>query len=236
MKTKKVPKTFFIPQNNYEQFGLQVYNLLVDNFSKTFFVGGMIRDLLLHKKISDIDITTSATPEQVIKLLQGSDYQLDSSHKSFGVIKVKSKTGGIEITTMRTEQYATSRYPKVKFTTSLLIDSKRRDFTANSLYFQAKANIIYDPQDGLQDINKKQIKIISDPKTKLSEDPLRIVRAYRFSKQLNFQFETKTKQALEKYFPLLKNISKSRIESEIKKSTNVTTKKYLQQKLKQLLI
>lgn len=227
MKIKKVTKTFFVPKSNYEQFGLKVFSLLVENFSKTFFVGGMVRDLILKNKIADIDITTSATPDQVIELLQRHGFKINSSNKSFGAIKAKDKVGDIEITTMRSEEYAGSRYPKVKFITSLAIDSKRRDFTINSLYLQAKSNTIYDPQNGLADLSKKRIKIIGNPKIKLAQDPLRIIRAYRFCKQLNFKFETKTEAALQKYFSLIEMISKTKSQSEINKATNLQTKKYL---------
>jgi tRNA nucleotidyltransferase (CCA-adding enzyme) len=236
MKIKKVSKTFFVPKNNYEQFGLQVYNLLVENFSKTFFVGGMVRDLLLDKKISDIDIVTTATPEKVEKLLTNNKFQINPDGKNFGVIKVVSKLGDIEITTMRSEQYSGSRYPKVKFINNLAQDSKRRDFTVNSLYFQAKLNVIENPQNGLADISKKSLKLIGSPELRLQEDPLRIIRAYRFSKELNFAIEEKTLQALENNFNLIKKLSTKKIESEINKSKNISTKKYLQQKIKKLLI
>lgn len=235
MKLKKVSKTFFVPKNNYEQFALQIYFLLVENFSKTFFVGGMVRNLLLHKKISDIDIVTSATPDKVEKLLSKHDLQINTSGKNFGVLKVVSKLGDIEITTMRLEQYSDSRYPKVKFINSLKEDSKRRDFTVNSLYFQAKLNIIEDPQNGLSDINNKTLKFIGKPELRIQEDPLRIMRAFRFSKELNFSIEAKSLKALEDNFHLVKKLSKKKIESEINKSKNNLTKKYLQQKIKKLL-
>jgi tRNA nucleotidyltransferase (CCA-adding enzyme) len=232
MKIKKINKLFFQPKNNYEQVSLKIYFLLVENFSKTFFVGGMVRDLILNKKIIDIDIVTSAIPEEVIKLLNKHGYKTDSHAKSFGVIKVNTNKGNIEIATMRTEQYSNTRYPKVKFINSLIADSKRRDFTINSLYFDAKSNIIYDPQNGLEDLNKKQIKIVSKADIKLQEDPLRIIRAYRFSKQFNFKFETKTETALKKYFHLINKISETKLQSEINKATNLTTKKYLLQLIK----
>lgn len=227
MKTQKVPKSFFIPQNKYEQAGLDLYNLLVENFSNTFFVGGMVRDLFLEKKISDIDITTSALPNQIITLLQTNHLDFDLSAKRFGVIKVNLRDGQVEIATFRKETYTINRFPKITFTKSLKLDSKRRDFTINSLYFQAKHNLLTDPHNAVGDINKRIIRLIGQPEDRLREDPLRIIRAYRFAAELNFTLEPNTKIALTTTLPLVVKLSQAKILSEINKSHSKKVKTYL---------
>ncbi len=232
MHTKKVSVQFFTPKNYYEHFAHDVYFLLVENFSQTFFVGGMVRDILLHKKINDIDIATAASPQRVSVILRNHGIAVNTEHKNFGVIKAIHKDREVEITTFRKEVYTDSRYPKVTFTTSLLIDSKRRDFTVNSLYLQAKNGIIYDPCNGLLDIKNKHLKLIGNPATKLTQDPLRIIRAYKFAHLFGLMFDSKTERALRKSFSLVHTISQTRLQQEINNIKNLKTKKFILQVLK----
>lgn len=230
MKQIKVPKSFFQPKNSYEQFAMQVYSLLVENFSQTFFVGGMVRNLFWKKKIADIDIATAAKPDQVIKLLLRYDYTLDTSAKKFGVVKLQRPSGTIEITTLRKEAYSSSRYPIVSWANSIKVDSKRRDFTLNSLYFNAKTNIVYDPQNSFKDLKLKQLRVIGNAEKRFQEDPLRLIRASRFIKQYNLKVEPKTKLALQKNFALVKTLTRSRIETEIQKCSTQSLKNFLTKK------
>lgn len=230
MKQKKLSKNFFVPKNNYEQVSLNVYNLLVDNFSETYFVGGMVRNLLLDKKITDIDIATVATPQQVIKLLDTGGWDYDQSAQSFGVITVGAGKLKVEITTLREEAYNNSRYPKVTFTKSLKLDSERRDFSINSLYFNAKKHVITDFQNGLQDLRKKQLNSVGDANKKFQEDPLRIVRAIRFQKQYQLQFGNETELAIANNFHLVKSLSKNKILDEIQKVKSQAIKNFLTKK------
>ena len=227
MKHKIAAKNLFVPKNSYEQFAQQLYNLLVENFSQTFFVGGMVRNLLWHKKIADIDITTSATPPKLIKLLTKANYQLDLSAQRYGVISVLHNKNSIQITTFRSEHYQKDRYPKIVFTKSLAKDAQRRDFTINSLYFHAETNTIIDPTDGLTDIRLKRLRAVGDPVKKFQEDPLRIVRAYRFQKQFNLQIEARMQQALTNSRLLMKKLSKTKMNSEINKANAVRVQNYL---------
>jgi tRNA nucleotidyltransferase (CCA-adding enzyme) len=227
MKHKIAAKNLFVPKNNYELFGQQLYNLLVENFSQTFFVGGMVRNLLWHKKVTDIDIATSATPTKLIKLLTKANYGLDLSAQRYGVINVLHHKDSIQITTFRSEQYLNNRYPKIEFTKSVAKDAQRRDFTINSLYFNAKTNTIIDPADGLIHIKLKRLMTIGDPVKKFQEDPLRIVRAYRFQKQFNLQIEARTQKALNNSLLLIKKLSKSKLNAEIKKANSTRVQNYL---------
>lgn len=233
--TKKLQRRFKNPQNSYEQIALDVYNLLVENFSKTYFVGGSIRDIILDKSIYDIDITTIATPDEVIKLLKNLNFTLDLKGKRFGVVAINHKKQSIEVATFRKDSYLKSRFPKTAFIKSLVKDSERRDFTINSLYFNLKSNKLFDPYNAVSDLRSKTIKFIGSPLTKTEEDPLRIIRAYRIAQELNFNFEAKTAEALEKNFNLLFKISTTRIKNEVVKSKTLFVKKYLQRKFKKLL-
>lgn len=232
---KNYLKLFANSTGSYEQTGLKVYNQLVENFSNTFFVGGIVRDLYLSKKVVDIDITTSAQPSQIVSALNKYNYDLDLKGFRFGVVAVRLGKRTIEITTFRKEFYLDSRFPKITFTNSKTVDSKRRDFTINSLYFQAKTNELYDPYDGGKDLKNKLIRSIGSSTKKFQEDPLRIVRAFRFAKELDFKIETKTEQAMHDNFALVKNITVTRLKNEIAKSKTVATKIYLTKIFKKLL-
>ncbi len=227
MKKLSVPKNFFVPQNSYEQFGLQVYKLLVENFSQTFFVGGMVRDLFLGNKIVDIDIATEAKPEQVILVLRDVSFLTDVSAKKFGAITVTKGKYKVQITTFRKDSYQQSRYPKVAFTKSLNVDSKRRDYTINSLYFQPILNLVIDPFSGIKDIKLKLLRAVGDASAKLKEDPLRIVRAYRFAMQFDLKFDSKLASAIDKNIWLVKKLSKPKLMSEINKASSQKIKNFL---------
>jgi tRNA nucleotidyltransferase (CCA-adding enzyme) len=200
-----------------EKFSEKIFFLLVENFSETYFVGGAVRDMLLHKKLTDIDLCTTAKPDQVIALLKNNNFKVDSKYKNFGVIIVSSGNLSIEISTSRKDSYTGSRYPKITWTKDIKTDSKRRDITINALYFSPKNNTITDFHDGLTDIKHKTIKFIGNPSKRLSEDPLRFIRAYRFKILLNFNLATKTQLALMQNKQLIKKLTKTRIEKEILK-------------------
>ncbi len=227
MKSIKVSKNFFVPKNNHERFAQQVYNLLVENFSDTFFVGGMVRNLFWRKKITDIDIATKATPRQVVRLLKQHGFETNETAKQFGVITVSYNKRPIEIATFRKDTYSRDRYPKVTFTKSVNVDSQRRDFTINSLYFHAKKSFILDPQQGAGDIKHYQLRSIGNPIIKFREDPLRIIRAYRFQKQYQLQFDLETKTALEESLVLVNKLSKARLKFEIDKCASQNIKNFL---------
>lgn len=214
-----------------EKFAHKIFCALVDNFPKTFFTGGTVRDMLLQKNIFDFDIATEALPKQIIEILQHYKINFDSSHERFGVISVRDKKYSIEMTTLRTEVYNGSRYPKVSFTNNMLQDSMRRDFTLNSLYFQPILKQLSDFHGGIEDIHNRIIRLIELTQIKLEEDPLRIVRGYRFALTLNFSFEVQTKQLLEHNLHLLKNISQKKILMEVKKISSTQ----LQQTLLQVM-
>ncbi len=204
----------------FPKFSLLVQKIIFHEYPKTYFVGGAVRDFLLQRKFTDVDIATSATPEQVKKILKFNKVKFSTSHEKFGVIVAHKGNSKVEISTFRTERYSNNRFPEVRFITSPKTDSNRRDFTINAIYYNPCTGEILDFHGGLEDLKNQVIRLIGNGTKKLLEDPLRIIRAYRFQIKLQFEFDSKTESVLKKYFTTTKNISKLRLEKEIKSLHN----------------
>ena len=185
---------------------LPVMQQLVDAGYEAYFVGGSVRDMLLHKPISDVDIATSATPQEVKEIFPHT-VDVGIEHGTVMVIYHKE---GYEVTTFRTEEgYEDFRHPdKVTFVRSLEEDLKRRDFTINALAIGIDDQLM-DFFDGIGDLERQCIRCVGDAKERFNEDALRMFRAVRFVGQLGFQIEEETKNAIS----LLKmNLSKVAVE------------------------
>ena len=185
---------------------LPVMQQLVDAGYEAYFVGGSVRDMLLHKPISDVDIATSATPQEVKEIFPHT-VDVGIEHGTVMVIYHKE---GYEVTTFRTEEgYEDFRHPdKVTFVRSLEEDLKRRDFTINALAIGIDDQLM-DFFDGIGDLERQCIRCVGDAKERFNEDALRMFRAVRFVGQLGFQVEEETKKAIS----LLKmNLSKVAVE------------------------
>lgn len=178
-------------------------------------VGGAVRDLLMGLIPDDYDITTDALPEDVIRLFP----KTVPTGLKHGTVTVVTDGGTIEVTTYRSELgYSDHRSPDgVNFVTSLSEDLKRRDFTVNAICFN-EADGVLDPMNGVADINAKLLRAIGDPEKRFFEDALRILRLYRFSAQLNFDIEKNTERSALKLSYLLKELSRERIATELKKA------------------
>ena len=157
------------PTSDYEKFGLRVYNTLVANSEQTFFVGGMVRDLLLGGVVSDVDITTGLLPEQVLELLATQRITASDKHKLFGAIIATQKNCIVEITTLRLDTYDGSRYPKVIFTQDPKEDSRRRDFTINALYADMDG-VVYDYFKGVEDLKAGVVRFVGDAHQRIQEE------------------------------------------------------------------
>jgi tRNA nucleotidyltransferase/poly(A) polymerase len=179
-------KKYFTSHTTKNKFILKIYNLLVENFPETYLVGGSARDILIKKSVSDIDISTQAKPQQIIKIFENQPFNINKSAISLGVIFISTSKYSAAISSFRTDSYKHGRYPKISFTNSIRTDSNRRDFTINALYLSIKSNKIFDFHNGLNDIKNRQLKFIGEPKKRIFEDPLRIIRALRFSLLLKF--------------------------------------------------
>lgn len=181
---------------------------------EAYFVGGSIRDVLLKREIHDIDIASSAYPEEVKQLFPKT---IDTGIKH-GTVTVLYNGSSYEITTFRTESgYQDFRRPDhVTFVRNLKEDLKRRDFTINALAMNTKGEII-DLFNGLDDLHHHLIKAVGDPLERFHEDALRMMRAVRFMSQLQFDLEKQTEEAIRKLHYLLSKISVERIRDEFVK-------------------
>lgn len=181
---------------------------------EAYAVGGCVRDSILKRQPDDWDITTSAKPEAVKKLFKRT---VDTGIEH-GTVTVMMDKDGFEITTYRIDgEYEDSRHPKeVTFTPNLVEDLRRRDFTINAMAYNQTKGLI-DEFDGIEDIEAKVIRCVGDPKERFKEDALRMMRAVRFSAQLGYVIEDKTKRAIQEMAESLKNISAERIQVELVK-------------------
>lgn len=181
---------------------------------EAYFVGGAVRDFLLNKEINDVDIATSATPEEV-KQIFSKTVDIGIEH---GTVLVLYQNQGYEITTFRSEAaYEDFRRPKeVAFIRSLTEDLQRRDFTMNAIAMDKDGNLI-DPFQGQKSIMNKVIQTVGRAEDRFQEDALRMMRAVRFVSQLSFKIEEETLNALKELVHLLEHIAVERKQTEFDK-------------------
>ena len=181
---------------------------------EAYAVGGCVRDIILNRKPGDWDITTSARPFEVKSVFRRTvDTGIDH-----GTVTVMLDKDGFEVTTYRIDgQYLDNRHPEsVQFTSSLLEDLKRRDFTMNAMAYHPRIGIV-DAFHGMDDLKNKTIRCVGDPGARFDEDALRMLRAVRFSAQLGFTIDEATCDAIRMRVRNLLDISAERIQTELVK-------------------
>ena len=188
-------------------------NLLNQNHYSAYVVGGAIRNALLGLPIHDYDLTTDATPDEMLQVF--STQRVFKTGIQHGTITVLSKGHPVEITTFRSENiYEDHRHPSgVSFSKCIEEDCKRRDFTINALCYNNHEGLI-DFFGGIDDLQHKIIRCIGNASERIDEDALRILRALRFAGRLSFTIEEKTATAIHKQKDLLHYISEERIHNE----------------------
>lgn len=197
---------------------IDIYNTLEKAGFEVYFVGGCVRSLLMELPVTDWDLTTSATPEQIQEVFPDSFYD-----NPFGTVGVKygipEEKKFVEITTFRSESaYTDHRHPReVTWGKNLEEDVKRRDFTVNALAIRLKDDQteVIDLVDGIKDLESKLIRAVGNPDERFKEDALRLIRAVRFCSQLNFTIEEKTLTAIKNDAPLIEHIANERIRDEL---------------------
>ncbi len=179
-------------------------------------VGGSVRDYLLGKTPYDYDITTDATPDEMLEIFR--DFRTIPTGLKHGTLTVMLEGEPYEITTYRRDgDYCDHRHPDtVTFTRRIADDLSRRDFTVNAMAYNAKDGIT-DLFGGQDDLKARIIRAVGDPKRRFDEDALRILRAVRFSSTLGFEIEEGTATAARELAHLLSFVSGERIYTEIKK-------------------
>ena len=184
---------------------------------EAYLVGGCVRDLFMGRKPKDWDITTNATPEDIIPLFPKTFYE--NTFGTVGIVNEETEDETlkiIEVTPYRLESsYSDHRRPdSVKFSKSILDDLKRRDFTINAIAYDVETGEIIDPFFGIADLARKVIKTVGEPKERFFEDGLRIIRAVRFHVELNFPIDSDTEKSIIENKDILNKISKERIRDE----------------------
>jgi len=222
---------------------VKISSTLINNGYQAFLVGGCIRDLLLQKKPKDFDIATDASPAEICRLFPNARI----IGKRFKIVHVYTdEKKFFEVTTFRSDiskknnekrfkkQHGMIKRDNVYGTISQ--DAYRRDFTINSLYLDLDTEILHDYVGGLNDIKKRQLRLIKKPSISYQEDPVRMLRAIRFESKLDLELKGDSKESIKKMSHLINNVSPFRLFDEILKimhsgSAVVSYKKLIKYKI-----
>lgn len=196
-------------------------NRLISGGFQAYLVGGSVRDLLLHKAPKDFDVATNATPNEIKNLFRNGRI----IGRRFKLVHILFHREIIEVATFRgndavdSSQQTNERGMLVRDNVygSLDEDAWRRDFTVNSLYYNIDDSSIIDFTGGFKDVQQKLIRMIGDPITRYKEDPVRMLRAVRFSAKLHFKLAPETEAPFPDISHLITHVSNSRLFDEITK-------------------
>lgn len=193
---------------------LEVLKKFNQNNYEAYIVGGYVRDSMLGRKTNDIDICTSATPKEILEIFDN----VIVSDMQYGSVIISYKGCNFDVTTFRKEiKYESNRKPiKIKYIKDIKKDLLRRDFTINTLCMNSKGEVL-DILNIRKDLEQKVLRTVGNPRYRIKEDSLRILRCIRFATILDFEIEEKTKYFLSKYGYLLKNLSMNRKKEELDK-------------------
>jgi poly(A) polymerase len=181
-------------------------------------VGGPVRDAILGRVAPDLDFTTSANPDQILKLLKPISSATWDIGREFGTIAAQIGEEKVEITTYRADSYdKTTRKPTVEFGDNLEDDLIRRDFTVNAMALRLPSRTFVDPHSGLRDLLLQTLRTPSKPEISFSDDPLRMMRGARFASQLGFEIDPETFDAMRDMAERIQIISAERVRDELSK-------------------
>ena len=185
-------------------------------------IGSTSRDFLLGKEISDFDFVTDAKPYEVKEFLD-----VDLTFSKYGAMSYKYNGTKIDIVTLRKERiYSDFRHPaEIEFINDIKVDFLRRDFTINAIYINENYEIEDISKQGYKDLINKKLIFIGDPLTRIKEDPIRILRAYRFAYQYDLKIDENTKKLLEDNYYLIENLNKFKVDEENKKFLKMKERK-----------
>lgn len=205
---------------NFKQHALfgpaiEVISAIEDHGGEAFMVGGCVRDFLLGQEVKDVDIATSLRPEEIINIFD----KVIPVGIEHGTVIVRQRSLSFEVTTYRMEEdYEDYRHPsQVYFVSSIEQDLSRRDFTMNAMAMTSGGRLI-DPFSGEKAISEKQIETVGSPSNRFEEDPLRMMRALRFSSQLGFTVSPSVLEVIKEKSSLLQHLSVERLAAEFEKT------------------
>ena len=197
-----------------------VFNKLQEGFSASTvtarFVGGCVRKHLTNDKVDDIDIATILSSREIKEKFKNTKFNVVETGIKHGTITLVTGKFNLEITTLRKDVETDGRHAEVKYIDDWQLDSERRDFTINAIYLDINGKI-FDPQMGTVDLKNKNVKFIGDPRKRIEEDYLRIIRFLRFKIMYDSKVELSTIDAIKQNLDGIKKISKERILIELYK-------------------
>jgi poly(A) polymerase len=195
---------------------------LAEHFEKAshelYLVGGPVRDAWLGRPHADLDFATDATPDETLAIVKPLAANLWLQGREFGTVGAEMAGVHVEITTFRTERYQpSSRHPEVTFASDVETDLSRRDFTVNAMAIQLPGMKAVDPFGGRDDLAARLLRTPVDPDDSFSDDPLRMLRAFRFASQLDFRIAPEVLDSIGRLREQLATVSAERIRDELSK-------------------
>lgn len=196
--------------------------------SPLYLVGGAVRNSILGLPLGDYDTASANLPNDVVSKLKGTEFAVLAEYPRTGTVLIGSDEFKTEHTTFRTDSYPINSGvhspERVEFTTDIEIDALRRDFTVNAIYYDLTSDIIVDPTGGIDDLKKRELRTVDDPKRVLGEDALRIMRLVRLRAELGFGIESMTLAVASELGTRVKDITRERITDEYIKTLKGATK------------
>lgn len=190
----------------------QIYHALGREGHQLLIVGGAVRDWIRGSQPKDLDLVTTATPDELERIFP----KTVPVGKVFGVMLVVEGEKAFEVATLRTEgRYLDGRHPEMVAWGTIDQDVHRRDFTINSIYYDPFKGQVYDLVGGIEDLKTGVLRTVGEPRRRFEEDHLRVLRAYRFRAQTGFRFTDELKAALVESLPLLADVSGERKREEL---------------------
>lgn len=192
-----------------------VFRIFADAEHEIRVVGGAVRDVLLGRDVVDVDLATTAKPEQVIALVESAGLKTAPVGLSHGTVMVIAGGRTFEVTTLREDVETYGRHATVAFTDDWASDARRRDFTINALYASADGKL-HDPLGGLKDIEAQKIRFIGEADERIKEDFLRILRFFRFNAEMGHAtFDPESLQACGRQRAGMASLSADRVRNEL---------------------
>ena len=183
-----------------------------------YLVGGPVRDMFLRRPHVDLDLSTDAEPEQTLAILKPLSRTQWLQGMKFGTVGAEVDGVHLEVTTFRTERYdPDSRHPEVRFESDVETDLSRRDFTVNAMAIRLPERSAVDPFGGLEDLKARVLKTPIHPDESFTDDPLRMLRAFRFASQLDFRIADDVLDSVSRLKEKIRTVSAERIADELSK-------------------
>ncbi len=210
-------KNIDLKLNILDKNPLKICQIISKHGGKARIIGGAVRDHLLKYKVSDYDLTTDFSPEQITEIFSSESIKVIPTGLSHGTVSVLLEGNLYEITTLRKDVATDGRHAEVEFTNNFEEDALRRDFTLNALSYDPIEEKIYDYTSGYDDLRAIRVRFIGAPDARIKEDYLRIIRFFRFSQKYAKDLDLEGYEACMKYASALKGISLERINQELER-------------------